>query len=135
MSKIKEHYHEEITRGLNLPSDEEWSYEAYKQKWPHIAAFAERTPESFGFEAYEKGVTSADRDGRFLAWVAAAERCIDEPLTVGWWISKTVAWMEGWRRAESEDLARAELVTAAQIAEWEERRANNEHPEWLISSN
>ena len=95
MSKIKEHYHEEISRGLH-GGDEDYCYEEYKRERESVRATLER-----------KGA---------------------EPRRIGEIIAEMYP-------AFAEAEADAEYVTAAQIAEWEERRANNEHPEWLICSN
>lgn len=86
MSKIKEHCHEEISRGLH-GGDEDWGYEEYMK-----------------------------------------ERERGEPRRIGEIIGEMYP-------APAASEADAELATLAQIAEWEERRANSEHPEWLWSSN
>lgn len=89
MSKIKEHHHEEISRGLHC-GDEDYGYEEYMRE------------------------RESERGG--------------EPRRIGEIIGEMYP-------APAASEADAELATLAQIAEWEERRANSEHPEWLISSN
>jgi hypothetical protein len=98
MSKIKEHHHEEISRGLH-GGDEDYCYEEYKRERESVRATLER-----------KGA---------------------EPRRIG----EIIAEMYPAFAAEEAAKAAEEFVTAAQIADWEERRANNEHPEWLICSN
>ena len=97
MSKIKEHYHEEISRGLH-GGDEDYLYEEYKER--------------------ESVRATLDRKGA-------------EPRRIG----EIIAEMYPAFAATAAREADAELATLAQIAEWEERRANSEHPEWLFSSN
>lgn len=99
MSKIKEHYHEEISRGLH-GGDEDYSYEEYQREresiragWEERRALLRKEPRRIG-----------EIIGEMYPAIAVAE-------------------------------ADTELATLAQIAEWEERRANSEHPEWLWSSN
>jgi len=95
MSKIKEHYHEEISRGLH-GGDEDYCYEEYQKERESVRAVLER-----------KGA---------------------EPRRIG----EIIAEMYPAPAAPAADI---DLATLAQIADWEERRANSEHPEWLWSSN
>lgn len=125
MSKIKEAYHEEITRGI-LGGDEdylyeEWQREEHLKRYPHIATTAAKRPENIGYEAGTRGRTVLAEDIHFLSWVTAKQITTGRALSVDDWIDAAAAWTEGNR----------EGVADRERIEWEEEiRAGSEIPEW-----
>jgi len=126
MSKIKEAYHEEITRGIHGGDEdylyEEWQREEHLKRWPHIATTAAKQPWNIGYEAGTRGRGVLAEDIHFLSWVTAKQIATGRALSVDDWIDAAAAWTEGNREGQRD-------------REWiereEARKSESEIPEWM----
>lgn len=125
MSKIKEHYHEEIARGMQGGDEdylyEEWKREEHLKRWPHIATTAAKLPENIGYEAGTRGQKVLAEDIHFISWVTAKGIVTGRALDVDDWIDAAAAWTEGNREGQRD---------REWIAREEEIRSSSEVPEW-----
>ncbi len=129
MSRTKEHYHEEISRGLNQPDDLDYQYEEHLRlealrKYPHIEATAAKRPEDLGYAAAEKGITAPADDVHWLSWVTA-KRMATGSMGTDEFLQAVQSWIEGNRQAE------ADLHS---IESWEAEEADREHPRWTVGA-
>ena len=85
-------------------------------------AAAAKSAREIGYSAWSRNQRSAVEDPEFIEWAAAVDRV--DPVTVGWWTEKIIAWIEGWFAARVDEDS---MITA-----WEEGERDREHPAWLV---
>ena len=124
MSKIKEHYHEEISTGLH-GGDEDYAYREYARlealrKYPHIAVTAARSPRDIGYAAGERGIEVPAGDMPFLSWVTAKNMATGVDMTTTEFIAAVELWSRGNREAWSDRAAieREEAKREAEVPLW-----------------
>ena len=124
MSKTKEHYHEEISRGLHR-GDEDYAYGEYQRlealrKYPHIEATAARSPRDIGYAAGERGIEVPAGDGPFLSWVTAKSMATGVDMTTMEFIAAVELWSRGNREALSDRamIEREEAKRGAEVPLW-----------------
>jgi hypothetical protein len=124
MSKIKEHYHDEISNGLH-GGDEDYAYGEYERlealrKYPHIEATAARSPRDIGYAAGERGIRVPAGDGPFLSWVTAKNMATGVDMTTMEFIAAVELWSRGNREAWSdrEMIEREEAKREAEVPLW-----------------
>ena len=124
MSKIKEHYHDEICNGLH-GGDEDYAYEEYERlealrKYPHIEATAAKLPWDIGYAAGERGHKIPAEDPHFMSWVTAKRMATGVSMKTLEFIASVEAWSRGNRAAWSdrEAIEREEARREAEVPLW-----------------
>jgi hypothetical protein len=123
MSRTKEHYHEEITRGLNQPDDLDYGYEQ----------FLAQDPARTRNEAERLGILS-HREGRVRTpYHDPALRALLD-LT-GWKRTAELSaqWLKGWDHEWSVAME-LERMEEQRIADWEAEEMDREHPRWMLGA-
>lgn len=121
MSRIKEHYHEEIARGMQ--GDEDYMYEEWLAGDP---ARAHNAAEKLGVLAHREGrARTPYHDPALRSLLDAA----------GWNRTGELsgAWLKGWDH-EWQIGAELDREAEAEIAQWEAEERDREMPRWLVGA-
>ena len=122
MSKIKEHYHEEIAHGMQ-GDDSDYEYTQWLAGDP---ARARNAAERLGIRAHREGrVRTPYHDPALRSLLDRA----------GW--NRTAelsgAWLKGWDH-ERQVQAELDREAEAEIAQWEAEERDREIPRWLVGA-
>lgn len=122
MSKIKNFYHDEITKGLHLTSDDsDYSY----AEW--LEADRLTTNARVSTEAERLGIL-AHREGRVRTpYHDPALRALLNETSWSHTVRASEAWLRGWDHERAIEWE-AEQNALAQIAQWEAEEADRETP-------